>query len=220
LSENEVRRTQRATVRRLPERGKYDRAVIDAILDEGLICHLGFVADGAPFVIPTLHGRCGDILYVHGSPASHALRSLAAGGHACVTVTLVDGLVLARSAFHHSINYRSVMLFGQARLVTDPDEKMNALQTVTEHVVRGRWAEARQPNAKELKSTTVLAFAIDEVSAKVRTGPPKDDQEDLDWPVWAGVLPLKTVAGEPVPDPALAAETPVPQYVRNYSRVR
>ena len=220
MSENEVRRTQRATVRRLPERGKYDRAVIDAILDEGLICHLGFVADGAPFVIPTLHGRCGDILYVHGSPASHALRSLAAGGHACVTVTLVDGLVLARSAFHHSINYRSVMLFGQARLVTDPDEKMNALQTVTEHVVRGRWAEARQPNAKELKSTTVLAFAIDEVSAKVRTGPPKDDKEDLDWPVWAGVLPFKTVACEPVPDPALAPGTPVPQYVQKYARVR
>jgi nitroimidazol reductase NimA-like FMN-containing flavoprotein (pyridoxamine 5'-phosphate oxidase superfamily) len=220
LSDNEVRRTERATVRRLPERGKYDRAVIDAILDEGLICHLGFIADGAPFVIPTLHGRCGDTLYVHGSPASHALRSLAAGSEACVTVTLVDGLVLARSAFHHSINYRSVMLFGQGRLVTDPDEKMNALHTITEHVVRGRWADARQPNAKELKSTTVLAFTIDEVSAKVRTGPPKDDKEDLDWPVWAGVLPFKTVACEPVPDPALAPGTPVPQYVQKYARVR
>jgi nitroimidazol reductase NimA-like FMN-containing flavoprotein (pyridoxamine 5'-phosphate oxidase superfamily) len=220
LSENEVRRTQRTTVRRLPDRGKYDRGVIDAILDEGLICHLGFIADGAPFVIPTLHGRAGDTLYVHGSPASHALRSLAAGGEACVTVTLVDGLVLARSAFHHSINYRSVMLFGQGRLVTDSDEKMNALQTITEHVVRGRWGEARVPNAKELKSTTVLAFAIDEVSAKVRTGPPKDDEEDLSWPVWAGVLPLKTIAGEPIPDPALPAETPVPAYVRGYSRAK
>lgn len=220
MSENEVRRTQRTTVRRLPDRGKYDRDVIDAILDEGLMCHLGFVADGSPFVIPTLHGRCGDTLYVHGSPASHALRSLAAGGEACVTITLVDGLVLARSAFHHSINYRSVMLFGQGRLVTDPDEKMNALQTITEHVVRGRWAEAREPNAKELKSTTVLAFAIDEVSAKVRTGPPKDDEEDLTWPVWAGVLPLKTVVGEPVPDPALPPETPVPAYVSGYSRAK
>ncbi len=216
----EIRRTQRATVRRLPERGKYDRALVHAILDEGLICHLGFVADGAPFVIPTLHGRCDDTLYVHGSPASRALRSLAAGAEACVTVTLVDGLVLARSAFHHSINYRSVMLFGPGRLVTDPGEKMKALEAITEHVVRGRWAEAREPNAKELKATTVLAFTIDEASAKVRTGPPKDDAEDMDWPVWAGVLPLNVVPGEPVSDPALARERQVPRYVREYSRTK
>jgi uncharacterized protein len=216
--ESTVRRTARATVRRLPERGKYDRAVIDAILDEALICHLGFVADGSPFVIPTLHGRDGNTVYVHGSAASHVLRALSLGAQACLTVTLVDGLVLARSAFHHSINYRSVMLFGVARLVTDSEEKMRALEAVSEHVIPGRWAEVRQPNAKELKATSVLALPIDEASAKVRTGPPKDDEPDYEFPVWAGVLPLGLSMGEPLPDSVLPRDTPVPEYVRRYSR--
>jgi nitroimidazol reductase NimA-like FMN-containing flavoprotein (pyridoxamine 5'-phosphate oxidase superfamily) len=210
--------TPRATVRRLPERGRYDRASIDAILDESLICHLGFISDGAPIVIPTLHARDGDTVYVHGSAASHALRSLAGGAQACLTVTLVDGLVLARSAFHHSINYRSAMLFGVARLVTDPGEKMRALEAITEHVIPGRWADARQPNAKELKATSVLALPIDEASAKVRTGPPKDDQEDYELPVWAGVLPFVLSAGEPLPDSVLPPDTPLPEYIRRYSR--
>lgn len=210
--------TPRATVRRLPERGRYDRAVIDAILDEALICHLGFISDGAPVVIPTLHGRHGDTVYVHGSAASHALRSLSAGAQACLTVTLVDGLVLARSAFHHSINYRSAMLFGVARLVTDPGEKMRALEVITEHVIPGRWAEARQPNAKELKATAVLALPIDEASAKIRTGPPKDDAEDYELPVWAGVLPMRMATAEPLADSVLPPDIPVPEYVRRYSR--
>lgn len=213
-----VRRTARATVRRLPERGRYDRDVIDAILDEGLICHLGFVVDGAPFVIPTLHGRDGDTVYVHGSAASHALKTLSQGAPACLTVTLVDGLVLARSAFHHSINYRSVMLFGTARLVTDSEEKMRALEAVTQHVIPGRWADVRTPNEKELKATSVLALPIDEASAKVRTGGPKDDEPDYALSVWAGVLPLGMSVGEALPDAVLPAGIAVPEYVRRYSR--
>lgn len=198
-----LRRTDRTTVKRLPERGRYDRAVVDAILDEALTCHLGFVVDGQPFVIPTIHARLGATLYVHGSAASRMLRAAKAGPPVCVTVTLVDGLVMARSAFHHSMNYRSVVVLGPAREVTDPEEKTAALRAVVEHVAAGRWDEVRWPNELELKATTVLALAIDEASAKVRAGGPKDDEEDYALDCWAGVIPLRLTAAAPVPDERL-----------------
>jgi nitroimidazol reductase NimA-like FMN-containing flavoprotein (pyridoxamine 5'-phosphate oxidase superfamily) len=201
--EGALRKTDRTAVRRLPERGRYDRAQADAILDEALTCHLGFVADGQPFVIPTIHARVGGTLYVHGSAASRMLRAAKGGPPICVTVTLVDGLVMARSAFHHSMNYRSVVVLGTAREVTDPAEKVAALRAVVEHVAAGRWDEVRWPTELELKGTTVLALPIDEASAKVRTGGPKDDEEDYALDCWAGVIPLRLVAGEPVPDDRL-----------------
>jgi nitroimidazol reductase NimA-like FMN-containing flavoprotein (pyridoxamine 5'-phosphate oxidase superfamily) len=191
--------TGRTTVRRLPKRGTYDRAVVHAILDSGLVCHVGFVHEGSPVVIPTGYGRKEDLLYLHGSAASRMLRTAAEGGQICVAVTIVDGLVLAKSAFHHSMNYRSVVVFGRARVVEDRDEKLEALRTFTEHVLPGRWQGVRQPNDQELKATLVLALPVDEVSAKVRTGPPIDDEEDLSWPVWSGVLPLSLEAGDPNP---------------------
>jgi hypothetical protein len=200
--------TDRTQVKRLPKRGVYDQAQVHAILDEGFICHVGFVADGQPYVIPTGYARSGDQLYIHGSAASRMLRALGQGAQLCVTVTLVDGLVLARSAFHHSMNYRSVVVLGQARLVTDPAEKTAALEYFTNHVVPGRWDEVRQPTEQELKSTTVLALALDEVSAKVRTGPPIDDEEDYALPVWAGVVPLRIEAGDPAPDARLPEGVP------------
>jgi len=195
--------TERTQVKRLSKRAVYDQAQVRAILDEGFICHVGFVVDGQPYVIPTGYARSGDLLYIHGSTASRMLRELGQGAPLCVTVTLVDGLVLARSAFHHSMNYRSVMVLGQARLVTDPEEKMAALSHFTNHIVPGRWDEVRQPNERELKSTAVLALALDEVSAKVRTGPPIDDEEDYALPVWAGVVPMRIESGEPAPDARL-----------------
>ena len=198
--------TERTQVKRLPKRGVYDQAQVHAILDEGFICHVGFVADGQPYVIPTGYARSGDQIYLHGSPASRMLRAQAAGVPVCLT--LVDGLVLARSAFHHSINYRSVVALGQARLVTDPEEKMTALGRITNHLAPGRWEEARLPSEKEVKSTTVVALALDEVSAKVRTGPPIDDEEDYALPVWAGVVPLWIEAGEPAPDARLLEGIP------------
>ena len=187
----------RTEVKRHPERGVYDRATIDAILDEALICHVGFVVDGQPFVIPTIHARDGDTLYLHGSPASRMLRSIKAGVDVCVTVTLLDGLVLARSVYNHSMNYRSVLVLGRARELTDRAEKLRAMECVVEHVVPGRWSEARQPNEGELKGTTILALPLDEASAKVRTGPPKDFDDDLSLPVWAGVIPLDLRRGPP-----------------------
>jgi nitroimidazol reductase NimA-like FMN-containing flavoprotein (pyridoxamine 5'-phosphate oxidase superfamily) len=193
----------RATVRRLRERGSYERATIDAILDEGLVCHVGVVVDGAPVVLPTLHVRVGDTLYLHGAAANAMLRAGSTGA-TCVTVTLVDGLVLARSAFHHSINYRSVVVHGEGRAVTDEAEKRAALDALVDHVVAGRSAGCRPPNDVELKSTLVLALDLTEASAKVRTGPPKDDPEDLDGPWWAGVIPLTTTRGEPIPAPDLS----------------
>jgi len=196
--------TERTQVKRLAKRAVYDRAQVHAILDEGFICHIGFVADGQPYVIPTGYARSGETLYIHGSAASRMLRALGQGAPLCVTVTLVDGLVLARSAFHHSMNYRSVVLLGQARLVTDPAEKNQALACFTNHIVPGRWNEVRQPTEQELKSTTVLALPLDEVSAKVRTGGPIDDEEDYALPVWAGVVPLHLRSGDPLPDPRLA----------------
>jgi len=193
-------KTPRTTLRRIPDRGTYDRAAVHAILDEALVCHLGFVVDGQPFVIPTFFVREGDVLYVHGAAASRALKVLASGGPACVTVTLLDGLVLARSAFHHSMNYRSVVVLGATREVLDHEEKQRVLAAFVEKVSAGRSAEARPANDKELAATRLLAMDIVEASAKVRTGPPKDDEEDADIPIWAGVVPLRPVAGPPVPD--------------------
>jgi uncharacterized protein len=195
--------SERTRVRREPDRGVYDRATIDAILDEGLVCHLGFVQDGQPFVIPTLYGRVGDVVYVHGSSASRMLRTLEGGVDACVTVTLVDGIVLARSIFNHSINYRSVVVLGRAVPVEEAEEKLQALEAFSHRVLPGRWAEVRPPTAKELKATAILRLPLDEVSAKARTGPPNDYEDDLAVPVWAGVIPLSLQAGTPVPDPAL-----------------
>jgi len=192
--------TERTQVRRLPKRGVYDREQIYSILDEGYICHLGFVADGQPYVIPTGYARVENSLYVHGSAASRMIRTASEGLDVCVTVTLVDGFVLARSAFHHSMNYRSVVVLGKARLVTERDEKWKALHGFTNHIVPGRWEEVRQPSEQELKGTSVLALPIEEASAKVRTGGPIDDEEDYSWPVWAGVVPVQTRFGEPIKD--------------------
>jgi hypothetical protein len=210
--------SERTRVRRLPERGVYDRERIDAILDEALICHLAYVADGEPRVIPTIHARLGDTLYVHGSNASRTLRAAKGGATVAVEVTLLDGLVLARSAFHHSMNYRSVVVYGRAREVADGEEKFEAQRALVEHVVRGRSADARLPNQRELDQTTILAVSLDEASAKVRTGPPIDEDEDLALDVWAGVLPLGLVPGEPAPDPLLSADVPLPGYVKDYRR--
>ena len=197
--------TNRTQVHRLPKRGVYDKAQVHAILDQGRICHVGFVVDGQPLVIPTGYVRKGDQLYIHGSAASRMVRESAAGIPVCVTVTLLDGFVLARSAFHHSMNYRSVVVLGRARLVTDADEKMEALRCFTNHVVAGRWEEVRQPTPAEMKATSVLALALEEVSAKVRTGGPIDDEEDYALPVWAGVVPVRLQAGEPIPDDRVLA---------------
>ena len=210
---------ERSEVRRLPERGNYDPSTINSILDEALICHVGFVAeDGYPVVIPTIHARSGNTLYLHGSPASRMLRSLKGGAEVCVTVTIVDGLVLARSVFHHSMNYRSVVVFGRPREVSDPEEKMRALQAVTEHVARGRWADARHPTDNEFKGTTVLAVAIEETSAKIRTGPPGDDDDDYELPIWAGVIPVEAAFGDAIDDPVLAEGIDRPGYVTGYRR--
>ena len=210
----------RSQIRRLPKRAVYDRAAIDAILDEGLICHVGFIDGGQPFVIPTIHVRIGDTLYLHGSPASRMLQTLAQGAEACITVTLVDGLVLARSAFHHSMNYRSVVLFGRGSPVDDESEKIEILRCLAEHLIRGRWQEVRVPSASELKGTLVVAIPIDEVSAKVRTGPPLDDEEDYALNVWAGVLPLRLAASPPIADPRLPPGIDAPKYALDYSGPR
>jgi len=210
--------TDRTKLKRLPKRGHFDRETVDSILDEGFICHVGFVLDGQPFVIPTGYARACDKLYIHGSQASRMLRNLASGLDVCVTVTLLDGLVLARSAFHHSMNYRSVLVFGRATIVDEPSEKMAGLLALSEHIIRGRWADVREPNDQEMKQTTVLCLPLEEASAKIRTGPPLDDEEDYALPIWAGVVPLKLVAGEPVKDPLLTAEVPIPDYAANYKR--
>ena len=200
--------TPRTTLKRIPKRGHYDRELIHQILDEALIAHVGFVMEGAPVVIPTIHWRHEETLYLHGSAASRMLRSLRDGVEACVTVTLLDGLVMARSAFHHSMNYRSVVIFGTARMVTEEEEKRIALDSLVEHVVRGRSAEVRAPNAIEMKQTMVLALPIEEASAKVRTGGPVDDEEDYALPVWAGVVPARLTFGDPIRDERSAAELP------------
>jgi uncharacterized protein len=214
----DINQTPRTRLKRLPTRGNFDRATINAILDEGFFCHVGFVVDGQPYVIPTGYARVGDVLYIHGSAASRMLHHLSEGVNVCVTVTLVDGLVLARSAFHHSINYRSVVILGRAELVDDPEERSKALEALTEHIIRGRWAEVRWPNELELKATTVLRLPIEEASAKIRTGDPVDDEEDYDMNVWAGVLPLTLTPGVPQPDARLDSGIEVPTYVRKYER--
>jgi len=215
---SEFQPTERTQVKRLPKRGHYDRETVYQILDTAFVCHVGFSVDGQPYVIPTNYGRAGDTLYLHGSAASRMLKTLSAGVPVCVTVTHVDGLVLARSAFHHSVNYRSVVILGTARQVEDPAEKMEALRIFTEHVMKGRWDDVRKPTEQELKGTTVLALPLEEVSAKVRTGGPVDDEADYALPVWAGVLPLGTVAKQPVPDELRKNDPPVPEYLKKYSR--
>jgi len=205
-------------VRRYPTRGVYDRKAIEAILDEGLVCHVGFVHDGAPVVIPTLYARVGDRVYLHGSAASRMLRTLSGGCEICLTVTLVDGLVLARSAFHHSANYRSVAVFGRAYPVSESDAKLVALEAFSEHLVPGRWTDVRPPNERELKATMVLALALDESSAKIRTGPPVDDEADYNSDTWAGIIPLCLRASEALADERVQPDLAVPAYVANYER--
>jgi len=210
--------SDRTRVKRIPERGKYDRDTIDTILDEGLVCHVGFAVEGQPFVIPTGYARDGDRLIIHGSSASRMLRALAQGIDVCITVTLLDDLVLARSAFHHSMNYRSVVILGKATLVDDWDEKMEAMRLLTEHIIPGRWNDCRGPNDIEMKATTIMEIPLDEASAKVRTGPPSDDDEDYALPHWAGVVPLPITPGTPEPDAKLTSGIELPDYVRLYRR--
>lgn len=210
--------TERTQVKRLPKRGNYDRETVYNILDTAFVCHVGFQVEGQPYVIPTNFGRAGDTLYLHGSAASRMLKTLSAGVPVCVTVTHVDGLVLARSAFHHSVNYRSVVILGTAHLVDDPAEKREALRIFTEHVMKGRWDDVRQPNEQEMKATTVLSLPLEEVSAKARTGGPIDDQEDYTLPVWAGVLPLELVPKAPIPDAQRKNDPAIPEYLKNYQR--
>ena len=210
--------TDRTTLKRLPNRGNFDREVVYKILDEAFVCNVAFIVDGEPVVIPTAYGRIGDRFYIHGSAASRMLRTVEEGVDACVSVTLVDGLVLARSAFHHSINYRSVVIFGRASVVEDRNEKFDAMRSFTQHVVPGRWDDVREPTDGELKATIVLYIPLIEASAKVRTGPPVDDDEDYAIPVWAGEIPLRLVAGAPVADPRLPQGIDPPQYVLEYNR--
>ncbi|MGH7697750.1 MAG: pyridoxamine 5'-phosphate oxidase family protein [Candidatus Dormibacteria bacterium] len=205
-------------VRRHPERGRYDRQTIDAILDEGLICHLGIVSKGRPWVLPTMYARRGDQVYIHGSPGARMLRTAAASAQVCLTVSLLDGLVLARSAFNHSMNYRSVVVSGRARRVTTSEEKMVAFRALVDQVLPGRWGEARIPSLKELRATTVLALDLAQASAKVRTGPPLDAATDIGLPVWAGVIPLGLRAEEPIAAPDLAGDPTPPGYARDYRR--
>ena len=210
----------RTTVGRLPERARYDRDTIRAILDEGLVCHVGFVADGQPFVIPSTYARWDDRLVIHGSAASRMVRALAGGAPACASVTLLDGLVLARSAFHHSMNYRSVVVVGTATEVVEPEEKLRALEAIVEHVAPGRGASVRPPSEIELRATRVVTLPLDEASAKLRTGPPKDDEDDYALPVWAGEIPLGLEPGRAVADPRLAPGIAVPPHVQLWRRPR
>src|SRR5580658_1818022 len=208
--------TKRTELRRIPNRGSHDWETINQILDAGFLAHVGFCVDGQPFVIPTLYGRDGEKLYLHGSAVSRMLRELETGIPTCVTVTLVDGLVLARSAFHHSMNYRSVVAFGSARRIADPEQKVESLRIISEHIIAGRWVDVRKPREKELKATTELEFSISEASSKVRSGPPLDDEIDYELPVWAGVLPLEMTSRPPVADDRLAKGVTLPDYVRRY----
>ncbi|MEP7190038.1 MAG: pyridoxamine 5'-phosphate oxidase family protein [Roseiflexaceae bacterium] len=203
-------------VKRLPERGHYDAATIYPIVDAALICHVGFVLEGQPFVIPTLHARQDDTILLHGAKGSRLLRHIQSGGEVCITITHVDGIVLARSVFHHSINYRSAVLFGKGSVIEDEQAKLQALEAFTERLIPGRWQDARPPNALELKQTTVIAVQIESASAKLRTGPPGDEADDLDLPVWAGVLPLRQITGAPLADPQLSPGIELPDYIRDF----
>ena len=211
--------TQRTRVVREPHRGAYDRATIHAILDEGFVCHLGFSVESQPYVIPTMFARVGDAVYFHGSAASRMLRNVSAGLSVCITVTLTDGFVLARSVFNHSMNYRSVVALGKATLVDAPKEKLEALHAFTEKILPGRWADARQPNEKELKATSILRLPLTEVSAKIRVGPPEDDAPDYELPIWAGVIPLQLAPGTPIRDERCDPKIPTPGYAAQYKRV-
>jgi len=209
--------SKRTELRRIPDRGSRNWETINRILDAGFLASVGFCVDGQPFVIPTLYGRDGERLYLHGSAASRMLRELETGAPVCITVTLVDGLVLARSAFHHSMNYRSVMAFGVARKIEEPAQKTRALRIISEHLIAGRWNDVRSPSEKELKATAVLEFSIEEASSKVRSGPPLDDESDYGWPVWAGVLPLEIKSRPPLPDDKLIKGVTLPEYVQRYN---
>ena len=211
--------TARNRVRRMPKRGHYDRTTVHAIIDEALVCHVAFAINGEPTVIPTLHARRGEELLLHGARTSRLLQHLAAGNPVSVAMTLIDGIVLARSIFHHSMNYRSVVLHGTGRLLESDDDKLSALEAFAEHIARGRWVDTRRPTRKELKATSVVSIPIDLAAAKIRTGPPMDDDEDYSLPFWAGVLPLSLQPGKAVPDPRLGRGIEVPAYLRRYRRV-
>ena len=215
---SEYEQTERTRIYRKPGRGSYDRELVHSLLDEALTCHVGFVQDGQPFVIPTIHARVEETLFLHGAKGNRMLKALTDGTPCCVTVTLVDELVLARAALHHSLNYRSVMMLGSAHEVTDPDEKAEALRAVVEHIAPGRADEVRGPDETDLKSTKVLSMEIEEASAKVRTGPPVDEEKDLELPNWAGQLPLTSGTGDPVPTPDLGQDLPVPESVLGWKR--
>jgi nitroimidazol reductase NimA-like FMN-containing flavoprotein (pyridoxamine 5'-phosphate oxidase superfamily) len=214
----EILQTPRTRLKRLPKRGSFDRDAIYSILDEAFICHIGFAVDSQPYVIPTAFGRLDDVLYIHGSSASRMLRALSTGVQMCFTVTIVDALVLARSAFHHSINYRSVVVLGNALLVEDAEEKNKALEVITNHIVHERWNDVRVPNDIELKATSVLKLKVEEASAKMRTGPPIDDEEDYGLDIWAGILPVNLVTGQPIDDDRLIDGLVPPENIRNYTR--
>ena len=209
-------KTARNKVKRMPERGHYDAATIYPIIDAALICHVGFAIDDQPYIIPTLHARQGDTILLHGAKGSRLLRHIQSGGEVCITITLLDGIVLARSVFHHSINYRSAVLFGTGAVIADEQARLQALEAFTERLIPGRWQDARQPNAHELRQTTVVAVPIASASAKLRSGPPGDEAEDYDLPVWAGVLPLQQIAGTPLADPQLKPGIALPDYIRDF----
>ena len=213
-------KTEKNSIKRLPKRGFYDRETIYQILDEALICHVGFAASGQPYVIPINFARMDDTIVLHGAKASRLLKHIEAGHPVCVEVTIVDGLVLARSVFHHSLNYRSAVVFGTGRLIVDEREKLAALEAIAEHLIPGRWKEARLPNRKELNATSVVSIRIDEASAKIRVGPAVDEEEDYGLPVWAGVLPLQEMPSSPIPDELQSRDVPLPGYIANYSRTR
>ncbi len=216
---NSIEMTKRTKLKRAVDRGSYDRDVVNAIIDEAYICHVGFAVDGQPYVVPTIHARVGDQLYLHGSAASRMLRTIRDEGvPVCVTISIVDALVMARSGMHHSMNYRSVMVLGQAVQVTDDAEKMTALEAVVEQVMKGRWDDTRGPNRSEMKQTMVLRLPITEASAKMRAGMPKDDEEDMDLPHWAGLVPLRIVPGTPIPDPLQPADRQIPGYMKDLNR--
>ncbi|MDQ3179170.1 MAG: pyridoxamine 5'-phosphate oxidase family protein [Acidobacteriota bacterium] len=213
-----IKPTEKTKLRRLPKRGSFERETIYQILDEGFICHVGFVVGNQPFVVPTGYARLKDNLLIHGSAASRMLRAMASEIEVCVTVTLIDGLVLARSAFHHSMNYRSIVIFGKAKLIEDERKKLDALRAFTEHIAPNRWADVRPPTEKEIKATLVLSLPIEEASAKIRTGNPLDDEADYELNVWAGVLPVSLIAGEATSDERLKSGIPIPDYISNYKR--
>lgn len=207
-------KTERNQVKRIPKRGKYDTETINKILDEGFLCHVGFIVDEQPFVIPTLYARIDDSIIIHGSSISRMLKNIEEGVKVCVTVTLVDGIVLARSAFHHSINYRSVVAFGTGKLIEDNEEKLTALKAVADNVLKHRWEDSRQPTTNELNVTSVIKIKIDDASAKIREGDPVDDAKDYELPIWAGVLPFETKFGEPIPDAKLDKNIELPDYLK------